>query len=120
MTLQERATATPAGVVLCRLDDLADPGARNFVLEIKDRRFHGFVVRKGDRVHGYVDRCPHNGTPLAVFPDRYLTRERDLLLCGTHGALFRVGDGRCVAGPCEGRALTPWPVTVEGESVVTA
>ena len=59
---------------------------------------------KEGELFGYIDRCPHNGTPLAVFPDRYLTRERDLLLCGTHGALFRIGDGRCIAGPCEGRA----------------
>ena len=46
-------------------------------------------------------------------PDRYLTREGDLILCGTHGALFRPDDGLCVGGPCAGKSLTPWPVRVE-------
>ena len=70
------------------------------------------------RCCGYVDRCPHTGLPLAPLPDRYLTRESDLILCGSHGALFRIGNGICVAGPCAGRALWPWPVRVEGEEVV--
>jgi nitrite reductase/ring-hydroxylating ferredoxin subunit len=109
-----------AGVRLCALADIAEPGAKTFVFRDGEYLFIGFVVRKAGALFGYIDRCPHNGTPLAVFPDRYLTRERDLLLCGTHGALFRIGDGRCIAGPCEGRALTPWPVAVEGEAVVTA
>ena len=60
-----RVWKTPAGVPLCSLETLADPGARNFVLQIKDAWFHGFVVRKGDQVFGYVDRCPHAGLPLA-------------------------------------------------------
>ncbi|HWF01953.1 MAG TPA: Rieske (2Fe-2S) protein, partial [Caulobacteraceae bacterium] len=51
-------------------------------------------------------------------PDRYLTRENDLILCGSHGALFRIGSGQCIAGPCAGRALWPWPVGVEGVDVV--
>jgi nitrite reductase/ring-hydroxylating ferredoxin subunit len=120
MTLQERAAVTPAGVVLCRLDDLADPGARNFVLEIGDRRFHGFVVRRGGRVHGYVDRCPHMGLPLAQQLDRYLTPAGALIACSWHGALFRIEDGACLGGPCVGAALDPWPVTVQHGRVLTA
>ncbi len=109
-----------AGARLCALADIADPGAKGFVFRHGEHLFAGFVVRRAGAVRGYVDRCPHTGTPLAVFPDRYFTRERDLLLCATHGALFRPEDGYCVAGPCEGRTLWPWPVVVEGETVVTA
>ena len=69
---------------------------------------------------GFVDRCPHAGMPLAVTPDSYLTREGDLILCSSHGALFRIDDGRCIGGPCAGAALTSWPVTIEGSEVVTA
>ena len=61
----ERLTATPRGVALCPLELLADPGARNFVLQIGQARFHGFVVRKGGAIRGYVDRCQHMGLPLA-------------------------------------------------------
>jgi nitrite reductase/ring-hydroxylating ferredoxin subunit len=113
--------ARPApGVRLCALADIPDPGAKGFVFREGDYLFAGFVVRKDGAVHGFVDRCPHTGTPLAAFPDRYFTRERDLLLCATHGALFRPADGRCVAGPCEGRSPGAWTVIVQGDDVVTA
>ena len=110
-----------AGVRLCALADIKDPGAKGFVFRDGDYLFAGFVLRHGDRVTGWVDRCPHTGTPLAFLPDRYLTREGDLVLCATHGALFRPDDGLCVAGPCEGRRLWAWAVAVTDEGdVVTA
>lgn len=84
-----------------------------------EAQFAGFVVRRGDDVLGYVDSCPHAGWPLAMF-DRYLTREGDRILCGGHGALFRLEDGVCTAGPCAGRALEPWPVSVNQGVVSTA
>lgn len=98
---------------LCRLDDIADPGARGFAL---GDEFRGFVVRSGGTVRGYVDSCPHTGAPLALTPTGYLTGEGDLIVCSTHGALFRIEDGLCIAGPCAGQRLNPWPIEVhEGE-----
>jgi len=85
-----------------------------------DALFMGFVARRGGQTFGYIDRCPHAGMPLAAFGDRYLTRQGDLILCAAHGALFRLDDGRCLGGPCAGRALIPWPVKVEGGEVVVA
>lgn len=112
MTPPERLTATPAGVALGPLDLIADGKARGFVLEIGGRRFHGFVVRKGAKVHGYLDRCPHMGVPLAHELDDYLSPLSDHIACGWHGALFRIEGGLCVSGPCKGANLTPWPVEV--------
>jgi nitrite reductase/ring-hydroxylating ferredoxin subunit len=117
---RKRVWTTPAGVPLCRLDDLPDPGARNFVLQIGDAFFHGFVVRRGEAATGFVDRCPHAGLPLAQELDRYLTRDGALILCSWHGALFRPDDGFCVGGPCAGRSLEPWPVSVVDGTVRTA
>ncbi len=120
MTSPERLTSTPAGVALCRLDAIGEPGARNFVLEIGGRRFHGFVVRTGGLVRGYVDRCPHWGLPLAQVLDRYLTEDGGLIACSWHGALFRPDDGACVGGPCTGARLTLWPVEVADGMIRTA
>lgn len=117
---RERLTATPPNVKLLPLAALQDPGARNLVLQIGDAYFHGFLVRTGDAVHGYVDRCPHAGLPLAQKLDQYLTPDKQLIVCSWHGALFQPGDGRCVGGPCAGARLTPWPVKVEGGFVITA
>lgn len=110
----------PAGARLCALSDLPDPGAKGFMFREGEKLFLGFVVRKDGELFGYIDRCPHTGLPLAPLPDRYLTGEGDLILCGSHGALFRIGSGLCIAGPCAGRALWPWAVRVEGDQVVAA
>ena len=117
--LSERLTATPPGVRLGPLDLIADGAARNFVLEMKAGRFHGFAVRRGDTVTGFVDRCPHMGLPLAQQLDQYLTGDRGLIQCGWHGALFRIEDGACVGGPCVGAALTPWPLEVRDGAIFT-
>ena len=112
-------TATPPGIALAPLDTIAEGTARNFVVQLRDGRFHGFVVRHGDTVVGYVDRCPHMGLPLARTLDDYLSPAGDLIVCGWHGALFEVSTGICVGGPCHGQRLRPWPVTVRDATVVT-
>jgi nitrite reductase/ring-hydroxylating ferredoxin subunit len=105
---------------LCRLSDIADPGAKSLYFEQWPALFNGFVVRRGVQVWGYEDRCPHAGRPLAPIEDRYLTREKDLILCSAHGALFRIEDGVCIGGPCAGDRLIAWAVTVDGEWVRAA
>ena len=115
-----RLTATPPGVRLGPLDLIADGKARNFVLEMKAGRFHGFVVRRGNSVHGYVDRCAHMALPLAQQLDDYLTPDGSLIQCSWHGALYEVDSGRCVGGPCVGASLTPWPVRLDAGWIVTA
>ncbi len=115
-----RVWKTPPDVALCAEDDIAEPGARSFVLQIGEAYFHGFVVRKDGAAAGYVDRCPHAGNPLAIELDRYLTPDGSLILCAWHGAAFEPLTGLCVAGPCAGGRLTPWPVKVEGGVIRTA
>jgi nitrite reductase/ring-hydroxylating ferredoxin subunit len=116
----QRLTATPAGVRLCPLSEIADGRARGFVLRMRAGRFHGFAVRRGEGVHGYLDRCPHAGLPLARAPDDYLTPDGTLIACSWHGALYALDSGRCRGGPCNGQALTGWPLAVEDGWIVTA
>ncbi|WP_242097171.1 Rieske (2Fe-2S) protein [Sphingomonas sp. CROZ-RG-20F-R02-07] len=114
-----RLAATPAGVTLGPLALIADGAARNFVLQMRAGRFHGFVVRRGDTVVGYVDRCPHMGVPLAQALDGYLTPDGGLIACSWHSALFRIDDGLCVGGPCSGQRLASWPVGIVDGMIVT-
>jgi nitrite reductase/ring-hydroxylating ferredoxin subunit len=118
--LSERLSATPPGIPLGALDLIPDGTARNFVLEMKAGRFHGFIVRRGEAVHGYLDRCAHMAMPLAQKLDDYLTPDGSLIQCSWHGALYRVGDGECVGGPCTGARLQAWPVAVRDGTIVTA
>ncbi|KSB91205.1 2Fe-2S ferredoxin [Caulobacter vibrioides] len=115
-----RVWSTPAGVNLGPLDLIADGAARNYVLQIGENRFHGFVVRRGEAVFGYVDRCPHAGLPLAQQLDQYLTPDGGMIACSWHGAVFSIEDGACLSGPCAGGRLTPWPVRVKDGRIRTA
>src|SRR5690349_19236089 len=121
--MTSEAPANPArptaGTRLCAVADLPDPGARGFRFRVETQLFAGFVVRRGEMVAGYVDSCPHAGWPLAVLDDLYLTRGRDRILCSGHGALFRLEDGACTAGPCAGERLAPWPVVVRDGDIFT-
>ena len=78
-----------------------------------------FVVRRGRLVAACVNSCPHTGGPLDWVPDQFLDLERRHMLCATHGALFRLEDGHCLAGPCAGDQLTAVAVEiVEGVVVL--
>lgn len=120
MDANVRLSQTPAGVKLCKTEDIADGGARNFVLQLRAGRFHGFVVREGTDAFGYIDRCPHAGLPLAQQLDDYLTPDGSLIACSWHGALFHKQDGLCVGGPCTGQSLGAWPVRIDGDWIITA
>ena len=106
------------GSMLCQLDALEDPGACSFTLDAGEWPLRGFVVRQGDRVAAYVNRCPHAGHPLNWGPDQFLSRDQRHILCGSHGALFELLSGECVSGPCTGRALTALPVRIENGAVL--
>ena len=106
--------------VVCRLTDIGRDGARAFAIGGEQRLLRGFVVRVGEAVYGYVNRCPHAGHPLDLLPGRFLTPDTTLILCSSHGALFEKRTGYCVAGPCAGRALTPVALEIRAGYVVLA
>ncbi|HEY9026074.1 MAG TPA: Rieske 2Fe-2S domain-containing protein [Burkholderiaceae bacterium] len=108
-------------IALCRLDALPDRSARGF-----DPLGRGadtlFVVRRGDALHAYRDRCPHFGdTPLPWRKDAYLDAAGEAIVCAAHGARFDIATGRCVLGPCLGQSLEPVPLelTPDGELLAT-
>ena len=113
----DNAARPASGTALCPVDQIAEPGGRTFRFREGDDLFTGLVVRFGGQVVGYEDSCPHNGLPLAPYDDYLFSG--DHLICSAHGAMCRPLDGACVAGPCYGKALSPWPVTVRDGVVVT-
>lgn len=105
-------------IVLCLLEDIEDPGSRELSWGEGAWPLQFFAVRDGDAVFGYVNRCPHRGHPLNWQVDRFLSRERDLIVCNSHGARFRITDGVCIAGPCPGARLDPVALRVRDGRVV--
>ena len=103
---------------LCRLADIADGGARGLTIDAVDGPTDIMVIRRGETVVAYVNSCPHVGTPLDWAPDTFLDPSGKHIQCSTHGALFRIGDGHCFAGPCVGDALEAVHVRVRNGDVV--
>jgi nitrite reductase/ring-hydroxylating ferredoxin subunit len=106
--------------VLGSLAELEATGAKGFTVGEGDWPLRGFLVRTTQGVAAYVNHCPHAGHPLNFKPDRFLTSDRSLILCSSHGALFTRDAGLCIAGPCPGQSLRRVPVEVVGEYVLLA
>lgn len=94
-------------IQLCAATDV--PEGQSKGLNLQGQRL--LAVRKDGTVHVYENRCPHRGIPLEWQPDQFLDSSGSLIQCATHGALFLIESGECVAGPCAGQALRVLPIT---------
>ena len=98
---------------LCTLDALQPDTPRGFDLADGTALL---LIRRGDRVIAWRNSCPHRGIRLEWQPDQFLVYEKQFIQCATHGALFGIDDGICIAGPCPGEQLEALPVEVrDGE-----
>lgn len=87
--------------VLCHTDQVPEGEARG--LSCAGQPY--IVIRESGLYYVYENSCPHLGIPLEWEPHAFKDTESDLLRCATHGALFLVETGECVAGPCVGAYL---------------
>jgi len=102
---------------LCTLNDVPDGGSNGFALDTDDGRCGLMVIRRGNGIVCYTNSCPHTGTPLDIQPGKFLDRAKAHILCTTHGALFNIDDGLCIAGPCVDDHLTPIATEVRDGAV---
>lgn len=106
---------SPAGAI-CRLNAVEDGEGRGFTLggvEI-------FIVRRGQQVFAYENRCPHEGKRLDRLRNRFMTFDGAYIKCAHHGAVFRIDDGQGRGTPCVGQRLTPCHIKVIGDWIVSA
>ena len=89
------------------------PSAKGTPREALVLRDHGGVMR------AYLNRCEHLPIPLDSGCGEYLDQTGRMLLCATHGALYRLEDGFCTEGPCSGRSLLALPIHVGPDGAVT-
>jgi nitrite reductase/ring-hydroxylating ferredoxin subunit len=91
-----------------------------FRLERDGRARECFLIRTDDGHAAYVNRCPHVGTPLDLWPNEFFTEDGRSLICSTHGATFEPTSGACIDGPCAGDRLEALDVRIEGDAVIVA
>lgn len=102
----------------CAAAQIPPGGSAKFRLACGGHSVEGFLVNHEGRYHAYVNRCPHVGTPLDLWPNEFWTEDGRALICSTHGAIYEPATGRCTAGPCAGDALTPLPLERDGDAIV--
>jgi nitrite reductase/ring-hydroxylating ferredoxin subunit len=97
---------------------LAPGRSATFRLRLRGKLVDAFIVNVNGSHHAYVNRCPHAGTSLDLWPNEFLTDDGRYLICSTHGAIFEQHTGLCVEGPCPGARLESLPVELDGASLV--
>jgi nitrite reductase/ring-hydroxylating ferredoxin subunit len=99
-------TAVEAWV--CREDDLRDGVVRTVSLGHDDDGLPIMALLLRDEngaIVAYRNLCRHLPVPLDGGTGELLSDDGAHLVCGTHGATYRLHDGYCVEGPCEGLVL---------------
>jgi nitrite reductase/ring-hydroxylating ferredoxin subunit len=104
--------------VLCALAEIPDEGAKEVVFGEGYDSFRVLLLRSGEGVRAYRNRCAHVHIPLNYEPGVFHLLDGEVLMCAHHGAMYRIADGFCFDGPCEGASLSPIPVAVRGDAVV--
>jgi nitrite reductase/ring-hydroxylating ferredoxin subunit len=103
--------------VVAKISSLSDPGALEFSVGSGEWPFRGFVVRQQGEVYAYANVCPHQQHPLNLKPDGFMSPDKTLLICSSHGALFKPETGECVGGPCLGQQLQKLVCRLDGDVV---
>lgn len=106
------------GRVVARVDDLQSGSVKKFWLICQKYRLDAFLVNDQGNYHAYVNRCRHMATPLDFVRNEFLSDDRRFLQCYTHGALYEIATGECIAGPCKGELLYRLPVRVDRGDVL--
>lgn len=97
-----------AEVWICAVDELEAGIVRTAHLGHDDSGLPimALVLRDSDgTIRAYRNLCRHLPVPLDGGTGELLSEDGAHLICGTHGATYRLVDGYCVEGPCEGLAL---------------
>ena len=120
LELEDLPAGPPTGTLLVRLDDLPAHGGKELVFRDGTMVLRLLLQRTDNGVVVFENRCPHAGTPLNMFDDKFLDISGKRLLCRTHGALFDMTSGLCVRGPCKGDHLRSVQVEMKDGAIYSA
>ena len=118
-----RPNAPAPGTELAALQEVPPDNGLERVFGEGPRAFRVVLFRVGEAVRAYVNECPHVRIPYHFSPDVFCVYEvegRRDLMCAHHSAMFRLDDGHCYDGPCEGERLEAVDVVVDAGTVRVA
>jgi len=119
MNWREQPFAPCNGVRLANLSDLPDSGIHEVTFGEGKEVFRLILMRDGDQVQAYLNRCPHFGVPLNSASNNILILPDRQFICAIHCAVFRMTDGQCIDGPVKGQHLTRIEIELEDGGEIT-
>jgi len=75
------------------------------------------LVKRNGELFIYENSCPHTRESLDPMGGSIADDAALLITCQRHAAEFLSHTGECVAGPCQGDALTPVPFTLSNGDI---
>lgn len=103
---------------LCHYQDLVKQPVQVHVLPDHDHGKQSIIlVLHQNRVRAYNNQCPHAWVPLDAAGQDILSSCKHYLQCSSHFAQFRLQDGYCVYGPCQGRSLQTLNVVQQADKI---
>ncbi len=114
--------APAPGTPLCQRDALPEGQATLWELDAgggPGQAFKLLLLRSGNGVTAFVNRCAHFGVPLAQQQSQLIFTPLISITCNVHYARYRWADGVCEAGDCVGAALVPVPLQISASGAVS-
>ncbi len=116
--------APEPGTSVAMLEELADGQATLRTLPscgdaALAKPFTLVLLRAGNEVKAFVNRCAHFGVPLAAKQEQLIFKPLLSISCNVHYARYRWSDGVCEYGDCEGEALSPVPLQVSDNGQIS-
>jgi len=88
-----------------RIEGEIDPNKNPYAFDPE-----GFCFYEDGQVFAYENSCAHNGMELDMDDADFFTSDGKYIQCKVHGAKFENMNGKCIRGPCKGKALKPLQV----------
>lgn len=96
---------------------LQEGECQSFEMQTNEGMLRGFIVKSNGQLYAYRNQCPHAGVNLEWQPNQFLDASEEYIQCATHGAKFRIEDGLCIYGPCQGQSLIAMTVQPTNNSI---
>ena len=119
MNWQEMPNAPGIGTRLANLNDLVDGGVQEVVFGEGKDAFKIMLMREGEQVQAFLNRCPHYGVPLNPEGNKFYILPERQVMCVIHCSVFRMTDGHCVDGPVKGDTLIKITIDVDEDGEAT-
>ncbi|MFT4020553.1 MAG: Rieske (2Fe-2S) protein [Acinetobacter sp.] len=99
-------------IKICMTEDIPEREARSFDLPDGDIIF---ITQRDGAFFAYKNLCPHLQVELEFQENQFLDQDQEFIECSTHGALFVVETGECIAGPCIGESLQKIKISIHSD-----